>query len=175
MNFELILADVNDEVCVAFQRLFRHQKVSIEPGDLFDVSADAYVSPANCHGIMDGGFDLLLRRRFPRIESRIQREFDLLGGMLPIGQAVVVETDDDEVPYLVCAPTMVTPSVIGGTRNVHAAMLACLKAVHRFNVENDNEIMSLAVTGLGTGVGRMMPEVAVRQMRDAFDEFLGEL
>ncbi len=52
---------------------------------------------------------LLLRERFPGVDVEVQQEIDGRGGLLPVGRAIVVETGDFEVPYLVCAPTMVVP------------------------------------------------------------------
>lgn len=172
INFEIILADTNAEVCIAFRHLFRHRQVSVEAGDLFDISADAYAAPGNSHGIMDGGLDRLLRARFPGVEARVQRAIDRMGGLLPVGQAITVETDDAEIPFLVYAPTMPVPGSLSSTRNVHAAMLAILNAVADHNASNDEEIRSIVITGLGTGVGRLAPDAATSQMRAAFEEFL---
>ncbi len=172
MNFEIILSDTNEEVCAAFRQLFRHRLVTVEDGDLFEVAADAYAAPGNSHGIMDGGLDRLLRTRFPGVEARVQRTIDRIGGLLPVGQAITIETDDAEIPFLVYAPTMLVPGSLSSTRNVHAAMLAILNAVANHNRSNDNEIHSIAITGLGTGVGRLAPYAAAIQMRSAFEEFL---
>ncbi len=127
MNFEVVLADINEEVCVAWRQLVRHRMVTVEYADLFEVAADAYVSPANSQGIMDGGLDRQLRSRFPGVEARVQRTIDDLGGVLAVGQAVTVETDDADVPYLICVPTMALPSRISGSGNAYAAMLAALR------------------------------------------------
>ena len=121
---------------------------------------------------MDGGFDRALRSRFPGVEVIVQREIDRRGGLLPIGQAVVVETEDPDVPFLVCAPTMIYPSDIRSTRNVFFAMLAALNAVHQFNIENEDIIGSVAIPGLGTGIGRVSPMTAASQMHEAFQEFI---
>jgi O-acetyl-ADP-ribose deacetylase (regulator of RNase III) len=172
MEFEIVLTDVNDDLCEAWRQVFRHPNVTVEPGSMFEVAADAYVSPANSHGIMDGGLDRLLRNRFPGVDARVQAAIDEIGGMLPVGQALVVETDDPDIPYMVSAPTMVYPANISGTRNVYAAMLAILRVVAHYNSANDNAIRSIAIPGLGTGVGRMSPEGTAAQMRDAFDDFL---
>lgn len=174
MDFEIILTDMNEDVCAAFRHLFRHRLVSVEEGDLFEVAADAYVSPGNSHGIMDGGLDRQLRARFPGVEVSVQRAIDQRGGLLPVGQAVIVETYDSDVPFLVCAPTMVVPSGLCSTRNVHAAMLAVLRAVSEYNLSADDAIQSVAIPGLGTGVGRLAPDAAASQMRAAFEQFLSE-
>ena len=136
MNFELILCDVNADLCHEWRSRFRKHGIEVQHGDIFEVAADAYVSPANSHGIMDGGFDLLLRNRFPGVDVRVQREIDQRGGMLPVGHAVIVETGDWDIPYLVSAPTMEIPSVIAHTNNVFLAMRGLLRAVHSFNGDN---------------------------------------
>ncbi|MBS1725522.1 MAG: macro domain-containing protein [Armatimonadetes bacterium] len=181
MSFEIILGDVNEELCHHWRQHFRdlrhpiHGRAEIQHGDFFDINADAYVSPANSHGIMDGGFDLLLRVRFPGVDVAVQREIDQLGGMLPIGHALVVETGDFDVPYLVSAPTMEVPMNIAHTNNVYLATRAVFRAVHEFNLENDGEIQSIAIPGLGTGVGKMPPAFAAAQMAEAYGEFLSEI
>lgn len=174
MKFEVVLADINEEVCVAWRQMIRHQMVAVEYGDLLEVAADAYVSPANSQGIMDGGLDRQLRARFPGVEARVLRAIDELGGVLPVGRAVTVETQDADVPYLICVPTMALPGRISGSGNAYAAMLAALREVARFNFSNENGIGSVAIPGLGTGVGRLAPEEAASQMRDALEQFLGE-
>ena len=107
---KIILGDIQSDLCAAWRSAFRGLRhVEVHEGDFFDIDADAYVSPANSHGIMDGGFDHLLRIRFPGVDVRVQRAIDELGGLLPLGHAVVVETLDYDVPYLISAPTMVLP------------------------------------------------------------------
>jgi len=175
MNFELILCDINADLCHEWRSRFRRHGVDVQHGDFFDVAADAYVSPANSHGIMDGGFDLLLRARFPGVDVRVQREIDQRGGMLPIGHAVIVETGDWDVPYLVSVPTMERPSRIAHTNNVYLAMRGLLKTVYDFNTRMDSPIQSLAIPGLGTGVGAMPPSIAAAQMIEAYEEFLDEV
>ena len=172
MGFQIILCDLDETLCEAWRQKFRHPRVRIEHNDFFEIDADAYVAPANSHGIMDGGFDRLLRLRFPGIEVRVQRAIDGLGGMLPVGETVIVETDDADVPFVVCAPTMVSPTDIRGTRNVYEAMAAILRGVQEFNEEADQPIEILAIPGLGTGVGRLSPFTAASQMSEAFFDFL---
>lgn len=174
MDFELILCDVNGHLCQEWRKRFRKHGIEVQHGDFFDVATDAYVSPANSRGIMDGGFDLLLTNRFPGVDVRVQREIDRRGGKLPVGHAIIVETGDWDVPYLVSAPTMEIPSSIAHTNNVFLAMRGLLRAVHDFNGDNDSAIQSVAVPGLGTGVGKVPASMAAHQMLEAFEAFLGE-
>lgn len=140
-------------------------------GDPLDVKADAYVSPANSFGFMDGGIDATLSERFPHIERRVQTAITEVGGILPVGRALVVETGDAYTPYLVCAPTMETPSHVGHTNNAFRAMSALLDAVERFNNVESDAIGSAAIPGLCTGVGGMESEVAAFQMARAYEEW----
>lgn len=181
MSFEIILGDVNEELCHHWRQHFqplRHPQFGrpeIQCGDFFDIAADAYVSPANSHGIMDGGFDLLLRIRFPGVDVAVQREIDRRSGLLPVGHAIVVETGDMDVPYLVSAPTMEVPMNIAHTNHVYLATKGLLRTVHEFNQKNDHVIQSVAIPGLGTGVGKIPPHFAAQQMAEAYREFLEEV
>jgi O-acetyl-ADP-ribose deacetylase (regulator of RNase III) len=141
--------------------------VEVFHGSIVDVAADAYVSPANSFGIMDGGIDVVLARRFPLVEARVQDAIAARGAPLPVGDCVIVETGDFDLPYLVCAPTMHRPSRVAFTEHAHIAMSAILRHAHAHP-----EISSLAVPGLCTGVGEMPPEVAAEQMLRAYVEWL---
>lgn len=174
MDFEVILGDLDGDICREWRRHFRAHGVEVREGDFFEIGADAYVSPANSHGIMDGGFDRILRARFPGVEVSVQKEIDRRGGMVPVGEAVIVETGDWDVPYLVSVPTMEVPSRIDRTNNVFLAMGALLRAIHGFNAQSDSAIGSVAVPGLGTGVGMMAPSIAALQMLQAYEAFLEE-
>lgn len=160
----------------AWRRSFAcHDEVSVILGDLLDVEAEAYVSPANSYGYMDGGIDADLSSRFPGVERRVQAEIDRLGGLLPVGQAIVVETGDPFVPYLISAPTMEVPQPVGNTSNAFRAMLALLRAAYAFYADNDGAIGTIAVPGLCTGVGAMDPQEAARQMCDAYENWRAEI
>ncbi len=168
----LVLCDQQPALIRAWRREFAaHPDVEVRLRDLLDVEADAYVSPANSLGIMDGGIDAELAARFPGVERRVQEAISELGGVLPVGEALVVETDDYEVPYLVCAPTMQAPSNVSHTSNAFRAMAALLRAVEEFNAANDGPIEVVAVPGLCTGVGAMAPDDAAMQMARAYGDW----
>ena len=174
--FQLTLCDQQDELVEQWQEQFAsNPEVEILLGDLMDVESDAYVSPANGHGWMDGGIDLELRERFALgdIETRVQRAIKSAGHYsLPVGQALIVPTDDDEVPYLIVAPTMEVPMFVGQTSNAYAAMSAVLRAIASFNQTAPEPIESVAIPGLCTGVGGMEARVAALQMHQAYVNWL---
>jgi O-acetyl-ADP-ribose deacetylase (regulator of RNase III) len=166
------LRDINAGIVEAWEQAFGDvPDVQVSHGDIFAQQADGIVSPANSFGFMDGGIDLLYSRYFGwELETRLR---GLLSekhyGELPVGQAVVLATNHDKIPFLVSAPTMRVPMRIGGTANVYLAFRAALIAVTAHNSEADTPIRSLLVPGMGTGVGDVAPGQAARQMRLAYD------
>src|SRR5207247_1370786 len=76
-------------------------------------------------------------------------------GELPVGVALVVELSGQRFPFVVAAPTMRIPGSVANTLNAYLAMRAALVAVLRHNKSGGRPIRSLAVPGLGTGVGGM--------------------
>jgi O-acetyl-ADP-ribose deacetylase (regulator of RNase III) len=169
----LILCDLYRSVVQAMEAAFADRpEVECRQGDLTDLPADAYVSPANSYGDMSGGVDFNLRERFGwQVEDRVQGAIRQRGGPLPLGEALVVETEDEEVLYLVVAPTMLLPADISQTDNAYLAMRAVLRAVDDWNETHPGEIETVAMTALGTGVGRMPAERAAAQMRRAYDDW----
>jgi O-acetyl-ADP-ribose deacetylase (regulator of RNase III) len=169
------LRDINAGVVKAWEQAFADApEVRVSRGDIFEHHADAIVSPANSFGFMDGGIDLLYSRFFGwELETRLR---SLLSerhyGELPVGQAVVVATKHETIPFLVSAPTMRVPMRIGGTVNVYLAFRAALIAVLAHNAGAMAPIKSLLVPGMGTGVGDVAPIQAARQMRLAYDTII---
>ena len=139
-------------------------------GDIFELKADAIVSPANSFGYMDGGIDLVYVQRFgwelqDRLQSHLKEQHD---GELPVGQATIVETLDTEIPYLISAPTMRVPANVSTTLNAYLAFRAAIRAVKQHNVENEMPIRSVLCPGLCTAIGRMPADLAARQMAAAY-------
>jgi O-acetyl-ADP-ribose deacetylase (regulator of RNase III) len=128
-----------------------------------------WVSPANSFGYMDGGIDLAYLRFFglelqSKVQEKIRSDFH---GELPVGQALVVPTGHESIPYLVVAPTMRIPDKIGETVNVYLAFRAALLAVLAQNDRSPNSIKTLRFPALGTGVGSMPLARAAHQMHAA--------
>jgi len=144
--------------------------VVVVEGDILDGPCDALLSPANSFGFMDGGIDLAYRRYFgsdiqARVQAKIRSEFH---GELPVGQAMVVPTGHETVPYLVAAPTMRIPDKIGDTVNVYLAFRAALLAVVSHNKGSTASIKTMRTPALGTGVGAMPLARAAHQMHAAY-------
>lgn len=164
------LRDMSQPVCDAWTEAFSDcAVVTVACEDIFSSRADAIVSPANSFGFMDGGIDLVYMRRFgwglqSRLQTMIAEEW---AGELPVGHAVVVPTDDPDIPWMISAPTMRVPEDVRGTVNAYLAFRAVLLAIETHNSHTDRPIRSVLCPGLATLTGRMPPGVCAKQMRSA--------
>jgi O-acetyl-ADP-ribose deacetylase (regulator of RNase III) len=167
----IVLHTFDSDMAAAWRTTFTAVTgVLIAEEDILEGRCDAVVSPANSFGFMDGGIDLAYRRYFganlqARVQEKIRTKFF---GELPVGQATVLPTDHDSVPYLVVAPTMRIPDRIGNTVNVYLAFRAALLAVLAHNEVSSIPISALRVPALGTGVGAMPLARAAHQMHAAY-------
>lgn len=158
--------------------------VSVYQGSIFEVSCDAVLSPANSFGFMNGGIDLFYSRYVGwHVQERLQQAIrQYHHGELLVGMAEIVSTDHPEIPYLIAAPTMRMPQTIAESVNPYLAARAAfiLWKYGRFRDGTNagepiaSQVHTLALPGLGTGVGRVAPEVCARQVRAAIDDILRE-
>jgi O-acetyl-ADP-ribose deacetylase (regulator of RNase III) len=165
-------AGVTDRLAYHFQGV---DAVEVVQGNLLDLDCDAIVSPANSFGDMGGGIDKAIDdfhggEAQRQVMSAIREQFL---GELPVGVALVVELPARRFPFVVAAPTMRIPGSVRGSLNAYLSMRAALVAVLRHNAGYGRRIQSLAVSGMGTGVGGMDPDEVARQMRAAFDNAIG--
>lgn len=156
---------------LAFEGL---EEVAVRQGDLTEFSGGAIVSPANSFGFMDGGIDYAISERLGwDLQGKLQAQIkDLPMGELLVGQALVLETGDELIPWLISAPTMRVPMNfnISTSINAYLATKAALNAA-----KSHPEIEFVAIPGMCTGVGRMPFSTAAHQMMMAYREVvLGE-
>lgn len=107
---------------------------------------------------------------YKKLDWTIEREVikkikDNYKGVLPIGEAILVKTNNNKIPYLISAPTMKIPEDISNTDNVYKTTRAILK------ITKEKDISSVLIPGLGTGVGKVSAENCAIQMEKAFSEF----
>jgi O-acetyl-ADP-ribose deacetylase (regulator of RNase III) len=144
--------------------------VEIHSGDICWLQVDAIVSPANSFGFMDGGLDIALSKRFGwDLQKKLQQLIAArpLGELL-VGEALVMPTGDERVSWLISAPTMRVPMKLRQSVNPYLAMKAILAAaIHH---QQSPTISSVAIPGLGTGVGGMSAQTAAWQMWQAYRE-----
>lgn len=151
--------------------------VHIHDGDIFRTGPDAVVSPANSFGFMDGGIDAVYTRVFGqcvqrRLQAKIQERHH---GELLVGQAEIVATDH-AIPFVIAAPTMRVPMILGETVNPYLAARAVFLLVLHGKLDDGSKVATkvrrVAFPGLATGVGRVSPEICARQVRVAYEEVI---
>lgn len=152
-------------------------------GSVTDLTVDAVVSPANSFGLMGGGIDGVYARWLPGIEKRVRAAIgtSYRDGELPVGSALIVPTGAPApLPsWLISAPTMRRPGELldAAGDNAFAAALAIV-TLWRDGTTPDGSpvrdaVRSLALPGLGTGVGGLSPSTCVTRVAEALDEVLG--
>lgn len=92
---------------------------------------------------------------------------------MPVGNAIIFETEDNSIPYLISAPTMRVPSDVSNTVNSYLVFKAIIQSVLLFNRTADTPIATVPCPGLGTGEGKLAAEDCARQMRAAFEVYFG--
>lgn len=169
---KIILIDRNPELIAAWEKEFKgYENIEFHCGDIFDKSADYLVSPANSFGFMDGGIDLAYSKKIgwhlqERLQEKIKNEYD---GELLVGQSAIIETDFEQYPYLLAAPTMRVPMYLDGTVNVYLAAKAIFLAMKKLGD------VSCAIPGLGTGTGHVSFPLCANKMRMAYDDWYSGL
>ncbi len=160
-----------EEFVEAWNKYF-HDIPQVQPsvGDIFEFTADAIISPANGFGFMDGGIDKLYSEYFgwhvqDRLRTLLRDEYD---GELPVGLAVIIETDHPDIPYLISAPTMRAPVDVSNTLNAFLAFRAALRVIQRKSEAEPGAIKSVLCPGLATGTGEMPMEICAKQMHAAY-------
>lgn len=171
------LCDRNPDVALALASHFQDiEGVEVLEGNLLDLDCDAVVSPANSFGYMDGGIDQHIDRFYDGEAQRAVLALiaERFHGELPVGSAAVLRMATCRFPYLIVSPTMRVPGDdLGGTINAYLAMRAALAAILDHHRDQADRIASVAVPGLGTGVGGMAPDESALQMRAAYDMIVG--
>ncbi|KXX69792.1 macro domain-containing protein [Flammeovirga sp. SJP92] len=179
MKFYLV--GINTALTEAWSKVFEGvENVEVKNQSIFDLSCDVIVSPANSFGYMNGGIDFAISKNLGwHIEKRLQQKLreDYFGELL-VGQATIVETDHKQFPYLIAAPTMRTPMTILRSPNIYLATKALLTLLLHGKLDDGtplrDKINSIAIPGLGTGVGQVPPLVCARQMRIAWEDVFNE-
>jgi O-acetyl-ADP-ribose deacetylase (regulator of RNase III) len=177
----IVLVGINPKLVQAWQNICGGlENVTVQYGSIFDVSCDAIVSPANSFGFMDGGLDYSISGFFGwHIQKRLQELIRTKHyGELLVGTAEIVETDHPKIPYVISAPTMRVPMILCDSVNPYLATRAVLLLIKHGKLENGTAIKevvrTVAFPGMGTGVGRVPPEICARQMHTAIEEVVFE-
>ncbi len=167
---KFILADINQGLVDAWKEEFQeHENFEFYCGNVFDKKADFIASPANSFGFMNGGIELAYSNT---MGWHIQKEFqDLIkekyDGEILIGQSCIINTNYENFPKIILAPTMRVPMYLEGSPNVYLSAKAIFLAMKR----NSQEGESCLIPGLGTGCGYVPYKVCAQKMRMAYEDF----
>ncbi|MFE2142252.1 ADP-ribosyltransferase domain-containing protein [Streptomyces sp. NPDC059456] len=171
----VVLTDVNERVVKAWRAAFADTpEIEIRRGSILDEDVDAWVTPTNSRGRMDGGVDAAVKRHLGSgIQLRVQRAIrDRFAGTLPVGSAVCVPSGATVPRYLISTPTMVQSSEnVRDTLNVALACAAAFQAVHRQNRLVPGSIRSVALVGMGAQTGRVPARVCANLMWTGYTLF----
>lgn len=182
---KLILTAVEKSLADAWQKFCGDLDfVTVHQGSILDVECDAVVSPANSFGFMDGGIDAIYLSYFGYdIQMRVRQHiFEYHHGELVVGNADVVETNNQSISFLIIAPTMRVPMILNDTVNPYLAARAIFNLVKYKSFVSGSlkgepiseHIKTVALPGLGTGVGRVGFNTCANQVRIAINDVLLE-
>lgn len=130
-------------------------------GRLLKAEAQAIVNAANSHGLMGGGIAGIIKRvAGSQVEDEACRQ-----APIPVGQAVLTSGGHTRFEGIIHAPTMPEPTMRVPAQNVRLATRAVLR------LADEKGFVSLAVPGMGTGVGRVAPEEAAKCMIEDIRQF----
>ena len=181
-ELQLVLCALDESLAAAWHEIAESRSgISVHQGSVLDARADAVVSPANSYGWMRGGIDAVYARTFPEVEEQVRSAvLAYHGGELPVGEALLVPTGVPSPIWLISAPTMREPGETLPADTVHPYLAA--RAVLRLwaSAVLDNGapvhrvVDSIAMPGLGTGIGGAAPELCARQVAAAWDEVFAQ-
>jgi O-acetyl-ADP-ribose deacetylase (regulator of RNase III) len=135
--------------------------IIVERGDLTKVSCDAIVNPANSFGYMGGGVAGAIKR-----VGGIEIEKEAVSkAPIPVGKAVATTAGVLPCKFVIHAPTMREPAMRIGVENVRLATQAALELGVKLNLK------SIAIPGMGTGVGKVPVEDAAEAIATIAKEF----
>lgn len=136
-------------------------QVEILKGSILDVQVDAITVAANSLGIMGGGVAAVIKRAAGvEVENEARKK-----APISVGEAIATSGGKTQFKGIVHAPTMSRPATRIPPENVYKATLASLRAA------DVNGFQSLAIPGMGVGIGRVPEEEAARLMLQAIRGF----
>jgi O-acetyl-ADP-ribose deacetylase (regulator of RNase III) len=178
---KIYLADVQSRLRACWKHAFSGTDVQIYEagiGSIFDLEVDSMTSPSNSFGFLDGGLDQYYTENFgPDLQMDLQGIIaEKFEGELLVGQAIEVPIKSNLnhpfVKYLIAAPTMRVPVRLAeNTVHPFLATRAALRVAQK--LFNEGKISSVAIPGMGTGVGGVSAAKCALQMREAYDHVIG--
>ncbi|MDH7506866.1 MAG: macro domain-containing protein [Candidatus Thermoplasmatota archaeon] len=126
--------------------------IFIEKGDLTKISCDAIVNPANSFGYMGGGVAGAIKK----VGGQIIEKEAVSKAPIAVGKAIVTTSGSLPCKFVIHAPTMSKPATTIDANNVKLATKAA------FDLAFQLKLKSIAIPGMGTGVGGVPTDDAAR-------------
>lgn len=125
-------------------------------------TVEAYVSPGNSFGLMDGGYDKSLSNVVGHRTTQVLRNniLQLFGGEQPPGTCLMIPF---EHKYLLHTPTMRRPSAIKDPMVVYYCMRSAIRMCLSHNIR------SVAIPAFGAGTGKLDPRIVADMMFHAVE------
>jgi O-acetyl-ADP-ribose deacetylase (regulator of RNase III) len=128
--------------------------IIIKKGDITKISCDGIINPANSYGYMGGGVAGAIKL----IGGDIIEKEAVKKAPIPVGKAIVTTAGILPFKHVIHAPTMEKPAMRINIENVILATQAALRLAEKLKLK------SIAIPGMGTGVGGVPPEKAAKAM-----------
>ena len=135
--------------------------IVVRRGDLTEIDCEAIVNPANSYGYMGGGVAGAIKRI-----GGVEIEKEAVS-KAPIVVGKAIETTAGSLPfkYVIHAPTMNKPAMRIDVENVKLATNAALTLAVKLNIK------TIAIPGMGTGVGRVPVDEAAKVITSIAKKF----
>jgi O-acetyl-ADP-ribose deacetylase (regulator of RNase III) len=136
-------------------------QIQIVQGSILETDTQVIVNAANSFGIMGGGVAGVIKRAAgAEVEEQARQQ-----APIPVGQAVLTSAGRTGFKGIIHAPTMPRPATRIDADNVTKATRAALELADR------QGFASIAIPGMGTGVGGVAPGEAASRMIQAIRAF----
>ncbi len=135
--------------------------ITVVHGSILETDAQVIVNAANSLGLMGGGVAGVIKRAAGQeVETEVRKQ-----APIPVGSAVLTSGGKTKFKGIIHAPTMPGPGERIPVRNVALATKAALALADEKGFE------SIAIPGMGTGVGGVAHADAARVMVEAARSF----
>jgi O-acetyl-ADP-ribose deacetylase (regulator of RNase III) len=139
-------------------------RIVITKGDITSLGCDAIVNPANSQGLMGGGVALAIKKA----GGDIIEQQAVAKAPIDVGYAISTTAGNLHAGFVIHAPTMEQPTQEIPIENVIKATYAALDLGNRLGAK------SIAIPGMGTGIGWVGKPAAAEAIVRTIDRFLKE-
>ncbi|MFQ5900724.1 MAG: macro domain-containing protein [Thermodesulfobacteriota bacterium] len=129
-------------------------RIDVSEGSILEADTDCIVNAGNSGGYMGGGVAAVIKR----VAGREVEDEAITNAPIPIGEAVLTNAGKTRFKGIIHVPTMKLPGMRSSVENVAQGTRAALHLAEKSGFK------SMAIPGLGTGVGCVEKEDAARAM-----------